>query len=680
MLDRGLFTQTALPRISAHRNYSSFVRQLNKYRFKKRKGTERTSLAEDAQCPEFSHTHFVRGGAALLHHVCRLPLAPRSAAPNPRRDSSSDTNTRRSREPIHPTMHPLQIPYLYPPYPYSHEETSFTSQLMSNTPVDMSANASSAVSPVFPHDSFALPSLAEFQNQFRFSPRTRTNSAHQNLEFTYSTAAISSLPSTTSPPSPYSTFLSSHRTNPSPTLTVPPTPTTPLEHELAQLKRMHSQLYPTPSPSYTFSGPSRSSSNSSSTGGGVGLLYQSIQPANSLSYIQALLAQIAQLSGVQNMTEEHMECFWGRTEALRADVEALRGVVDARAGELERLAKRMEESLRVEDGVRGIGTGSVGVKQESEMVVCEIVKVEVKEESGEEVKKEGGEKVKKEGGEEVKKEGGEEMVEASETTRVSAGVQQSVGGGWVGLASSQGPDNYAYEETVAGTDTEDFDGEESETPIEEPIPTDIFPRRRALIVDDDAIYRRIICAYLTRLNFVCETAATGSEAVEKTMALARRNGTLQNAASPTMSEQALHPRGASVTPPPLHPNDAIERCNTPALTNYPVREMTPATPRMRCVGDASSQDQYHLIVMDIMLPSMNGLQATRQIKARCPEIVVIALTCVSVHAADQDTYLDVGVSGILTKPVGFEELSELVQDAMGRRGRRAVGGGLGDEE
>ncbi|KAI8825538.1 hypothetical protein BJ741DRAFT_631805, partial [Chytriomyces cf. hyalinus JEL632] len=41
------------------------------------------------------------------------------------------------------------------------------------------------------------------------------------------------------------------------------------------------------------------------------------------------------------------------------------------------------------------------------------------------------------------------------------------------------------------------------------------PVRRALIVDDDAIYRKIVAAYLTRLNFVCDTATTGREAVRK---------------------------------------------------------------------------------------------------------------------------------------------------------------------
>jgi two-component system response regulator NreC len=62
-----------------------------------------------------------------------------------------------------------------------------------------------------------------------------------------------------------------------------------------------------------------------------------------------------------------------------------------------------------------------------------------------------------------------------------------------------------------------------------------------------------------------------------------------------------------------------------------------------------------IIVMDITMPDMDGLEATREIKAQWPEAVILTLT---VHA---DKYffmemLSAGAAGYLTKQVASEEL------------------------
>lgn len=43
-----------------------------------------------------------------------------------------------------------------------------------------------------------------------------------------------------------------------------------------------------------------------------------------------------------------------------------------------------------------------------------------------------------------------------------------------------------------------------------------------------------------------------------------------------------------------------------------------------------------VMIMDIGLPRLNGLLATQQIKAVCPEIRIVVLTC---HATEQETIL-----------------------------------------
>lgn len=67
-----------------------------------------------------------------------------------------------------------------------------------------------------------------------------------------------------------------------------------------------------------------------------------------------------------------------------------------------------------------------------------------------------------------------------------------------------------------------------------------------------------------------------------------------------------------------------------------------------------------LVVMDISMPDMDGLEATRLIKARYPEVQVLALT---VHDDKQHLFemLAAGASGYLTKQAAAEELVAAVR-------------------
>jgi two-component system response regulator NreC len=67
-----------------------------------------------------------------------------------------------------------------------------------------------------------------------------------------------------------------------------------------------------------------------------------------------------------------------------------------------------------------------------------------------------------------------------------------------------------------------------------------------------------------------------------------------------------------------------------------------------------------VILMDITMPRMDGLEATRQIKAVCPQCKVLALT---VHADEQYFFemLAAGADGYVTKQVAAEELVEAIR-------------------
>ena len=70
---------------------------------------------------------------------------------------------------------------------------------------------------------------------------------------------------------------------------------------------------------------------------------------------------------------------------------------------------------------------------------------------------------------------------------------------------------------------------------------------------------------------------------------------------------------------------------------------------------ASSKNLVDVVIMDILMPGMNGIEATRRIKAARPETGVI---CLSMHANAQfvTDVLNAGASGYLLKECGPAEL------------------------
>jgi DNA-binding NarL/FixJ family response regulator len=62
-----------------------------------------------------------------------------------------------------------------------------------------------------------------------------------------------------------------------------------------------------------------------------------------------------------------------------------------------------------------------------------------------------------------------------------------------------------------------------------------------------------------------------------------------------------------------------------------------------------------LIVLDLRMPEMDGLQAARQLKALMPEVPLLMLTCYHSTAAEREA-LASGVSAVFSKPDGMQNL------------------------
>jgi len=101
-----------------------------------------------------------------------------------------------------------------------------------------------------------------------------------------------------------------------------------------------------------------------------------------------------------------------------------------------------------------------------------------------------------------------------------------------------------------------------------------------------------------------------------------------------------------------------------AIVREGTRELVQREPDMEVVGEASDGEEAielatklrpDVIVMDIAMPKLNGIEATKQIKALYPAVAVLILT-----AYDNDQYicalLKAGAAGYLLKNVRGHEL------------------------
>jgi len=73
----------------------------------------------------------------------------------------------------------------------------------------------------------------------------------------------------------------------------------------------------------------------------------------------------------------------------------------------------------------------------------------------------------------------------------------------------------------------------------------------------------------------------------------------------------------------------------------------------------SKENQPDLILMDIKMPNMDGLDATREIKKTQPEIPVIAQTAFAMEN-DEQLSLEAGCNSYLSKPIKAPELLEVL--------------------
>jgi CheY-like chemotaxis protein len=76
--------------------------------------------------------------------------------------------------------------------------------------------------------------------------------------------------------------------------------------------------------------------------------------------------------------------------------------------------------------------------------------------------------------------------------------------------------------------------------------------------------------------------------------------------------------------------------------------------------DAAASGAFDLILMDCMMPEMDGYEASRQIRAAGGTAPIVALTA-SVFAEERSACLEAGMIDVLSKPVTSEDIVDIIE-------------------
>jgi CheY-like chemotaxis protein len=74
----------------------------------------------------------------------------------------------------------------------------------------------------------------------------------------------------------------------------------------------------------------------------------------------------------------------------------------------------------------------------------------------------------------------------------------------------------------------------------------------------------------------------------------------------------------------------------------------------------ASGEHFDMVLMDMQLPEVNGLDATREIKRMRPDLVVVATTA-NAFPEDELACKQAGCDAFISKPLNFKHMFDLMQ-------------------
>lgn len=86
------------------------------------------------------------------------------------------------------------------------------------------------------------------------------------------------------------------------------------------------------------------------------------------------------------------------------------------------------------------------------------------------------------------------------------------------------------------------------------------------------------------------------------------------------------------------------------------------------VKQAKDGDAYDLILMDIQMPVMDGLEATRQLRSQGYRMPIVAITAAALKG-DSDRCLNAGCDEVITKPIDIDDMNRILARTLDGHGR-----------
>ena len=82
--------------------------------------------------------------------------------------------------------------------------------------------------------------------------------------------------------------------------------------------------------------------------------------------------------------------------------------------------------------------------------------------------------------------------------------------------------------------------------------------------------------------------------------------------------------------------------------------------------DRVRQEEFDVVLMDIRMPKMNGVEACKIMRKEKPELVVFLMTAFTVETLVAEALSDLGVE-VLSKPLDIENMLAMIREAAGGR-------------
>ena len=122
-----------------------------------------------------------------------------------------------------------------------------------------------------------------------------------------------------------------------------------------------------------------------------------------------------------------------------------------------------------------------------------------------------------------------------------------------------------------------------------------------------------------------------------------------------------------------------------ALVRSGIQRLLEDNPQLSVVGEASTGEEAvelassvkpDVVLMDVQIPGIGGMEATRRICRACPDTNVVVVT-VDVSDPFPSQLLDAGASGYLTKHCDVEEITDAIRAVA--RGERYISADIARE-